>query len=99
MEVSAHLRQYARTIPGKQQLIINAFARALEVIPRVLSANSGLDPTDVLNKLRQLHHRKEGEKQSNLRMLSLYANNPLQPTKLLDVVLSGLVSVWVCARM
>ena len=55
MELSRHLRDHARGIAGKGQLFINAFARALEVIPRQLCDNSGFDATDVLNKLRQKH--------------------------------------------
>ena len=55
MELSAHLRDYSRTIYGKQQLLISAYAKALEVIPRQVSANAGMDPTDVLNKLRMKH--------------------------------------------
>lgn len=35
--------------------MINGFAKALEIIPRTLSENSGMDSTDVLNKLRQKH--------------------------------------------
>lgn len=60
MEISKHLREYARTIPGKNQLFVNAFARALEVIPRQLADNAGFDATDVLNKLRQKHALKDG---------------------------------------
>lgn len=59
MEVSRHLRDHARSIPGKSQLFINAFARALEVIPRQLADNAGFDATDVLNRLRQKHAAKE----------------------------------------
>ena len=55
MELSRHLREHVRTIKGKQQLVINGFAKALEVIPRQLADNSGMDSTDILNKLRQLH--------------------------------------------
>jgi len=55
MEVMVHLRNYAMDISGKQQLIIKTFAQAFEVIPRQLSENAGIDPTDVLNKLRQKH--------------------------------------------
>ena len=55
MELSRCLREYLRTIPGKTQLVINGFAKALETIPRTLSENSGMDSTDVLNKLRQKH--------------------------------------------
>jgi len=55
IEVSKYLREYSRTIHGKQQLIINAFAKALEVIPHQISENAGLDATTILNKLRQKH--------------------------------------------
>lgn len=55
MELSSFLRSYARTILGKQQLIVNSFAKALEVIPRQLSENAGLDSTDILNRLRKEH--------------------------------------------
>jgi hypothetical protein len=41
MELSRALRDYARTIPGKSQLFINAYAKALEVIPRQLCDNAG----------------------------------------------------------
>jgi len=53
MELSATLREHSRTVYGKQQLMIGAYAKALEVIPRQVSANAGMDPTDVLNKLRK----------------------------------------------
>jgi len=55
MELSRYLREYLRTISGKQQLVINAFAKALEVIPKTLAENSGMDSTDILNRLRQKH--------------------------------------------
>lgn len=55
MEVSRHLREYSKTIHGKQQLMIAAFAKALEIIPRQLSDNAGFEATDILNKLRMRH--------------------------------------------
>jgi len=61
MEISRHLRDYARGVAGKGQMFINAFAKALEVIPRQLCDNSGFDATDVLNKLRQKHALGNGE--------------------------------------
>jgi T-complex protein 1 subunit eta len=60
MELSKYLRTHARTIEGKQQLIMTGFAKALEVIPRQLCDNAGFDATDVLNKLRQKHAQAEG---------------------------------------
>ncbi|CAB1351361.1 unnamed protein product [Coregonus sp. 'balchen'] len=41
MELSKYLRDYSRTIPGKQQLLIGAYAKALEIIPRQLCDNAG----------------------------------------------------------
>lgn len=62
MELSRFLRDYSRKIEGKQQLLVNAFAKALEVIPRQLAFNAGFDATDILNKLRQKHHQGEKNK-------------------------------------
>lgn len=56
MELSRHLREHVRTIKGKTQLVINGYAKALEIIPKQLADNSGMDATDVLNKLRQKHN-------------------------------------------
>lgn len=59
MELSRYLREFAKTVAGKQQLVINAFAKALEVIPRQLCENAGLDGIDILNKLRLAHAKGE----------------------------------------
>lgn len=55
MELSKMLRDYSRTIAGKEQLLIGAVAKALEIIPRQLCDNAGFDATNILNKLRQKH--------------------------------------------
>ena len=60
MELSKTLREHSRTIMGKQQLIMNSFARALEIIPRCLAENAGIDSTDVLNRLRKEHATAQG---------------------------------------
>lgn len=57
--IGRYLREHARSIAGKSQLFMSAYAKALEVIPRQLCDNSGLDATDVLNKLRQKHASKD----------------------------------------
>jgi T-complex protein 1 subunit eta len=55
MELSKFLKDYSRTIKGKAQFIINAYAKALETIPKQLSENAGLDPVDIVNELRKKH--------------------------------------------
>ena len=60
MALSKYLRDRALQVHGKDQLILAAFAKALEVIPRQLALNSGFDSTDVLNALRQKHAKNAG---------------------------------------
>jgi T-complex protein 1 subunit eta len=55
MGVVQLLKQDALRIQGRDQLIVSAFARALEIIPYQLSANAGIDSTDIMNELRNLH--------------------------------------------
>lgn len=55
MELSKYLREYALTIEGKGQLVVRAYAKALEVVPRQLCDNAGLDSTDILAALRRRH--------------------------------------------
>ena len=55
LEVSKLLRDFAKTIPTKERFAVMAFAKALEVIPRTLAENAGLDSNDILNKLRKAH--------------------------------------------
>ncbi|KAH8081075.1 hypothetical protein JL720_8972 [Aureococcus anophagefferens] len=55
MELSRDLRAQALEVHGKDQLIMLAIAKALEIIPTQLAMNSGFDPTDVLNALRKKH--------------------------------------------
>lgn len=55
MELSKELRNYAKSIHGKEQLLITAYAKALEIIPRQLCDNAGFDAITILNKLRQKH--------------------------------------------
>merc|ERR1712066_1229832 len=55
MELSKYLRDYSRSIAGKEQLLIGALARSLENIPRQLCDNAGFDSNNILNKLRQKH--------------------------------------------
>jgi T-complex protein 1 subunit eta len=58
MDLSSYLHGYAdRNVPHKQQAVVKAFAKALEVIPRQLCDNAGFDATDILNRLR-VEHRK-----------------------------------------
>ncbi|MFH8080845.1 MAG: thermosome subunit beta [Candidatus Aenigmatarchaeota archaeon] len=54
-EIARGLRKYAETLKGREQLAVNAFADAVEIIPRSLAENAGLDPIDTLVALRAEH--------------------------------------------
>jgi thermosome len=54
-ELARRLREFAKTVPGKEQLAIEAFIRALESLPQTLALNAGLDPVEILMKLRSAH--------------------------------------------
>jgi len=60
IEISMALRDYAATGGGREQLAIEKFADAVEVVPRALATNAGIDPIDILIKLRKEH--SEGKK-------------------------------------
>lgn len=55
MELSKRLKEYAVKVSGKEQLVMNMFAKALEIIPRTIADNAGLDSLDLINKLRSKH--------------------------------------------
>ncbi|MEK6835099.1 MAG: thermosome subunit beta [Nanoarchaeota archaeon] len=61
MEIAKGLRSYANKLSGKEQLAVLAFATSLEIIPRTLAENAGLDPIDMLTDLKSKHDTKEGK--------------------------------------
>jgi len=61
IEVAKELRKYANKVGGREQLAIEAFADAMEIIPRALTENAGFDPIDVLVELRSVHDKETGK--------------------------------------
>jgi len=57
IELARKIRNYARGFAGKEQLAMEAFAEALEVIPKTLAQNAGLNPLDILVELRATHEK------------------------------------------
>lgn len=55
MALSRAVREASKSIPSKLQRVIQAFAKALEIIPRQLCYNAGLDAVDILAQLRKTH--------------------------------------------
>jgi thermosome, various subunits, archaeal len=61
IEIAKELRKYATKVGGREQLAVEAFADAVEVIPRTLAENAGLEPIDILVEMRSVHDKAEGK--------------------------------------
>ncbi len=70
IELALHLNRYASTIGGREQLAIEAFANAMEVIPRALAENAGLDGIDTIIDLKKAHGGKGKNKNSGIDVIS-----------------------------
>ena len=57
MELSKRLKEHAVKISGKEQLVMNMFSKALEIIPRTIADNAAMDSLDLINKLRNRHRK------------------------------------------
>ncbi|WP_426962786.1 thermosome subunit beta [Haloparvum alkalitolerans] len=55
VELASRVRDFADSVEGREQLAVEAFADSLELVPRVLAENAGLDAIDLLVDLRAAH--------------------------------------------
>ena len=61
VEVAKELRKYAPKVGGREQLSIEAFADAIEIIPKTLAENAGLKSIDIIVELRAAHEKANGQ--------------------------------------
>jgi chaperonin GroEL (HSP60 family) len=59
IEIAKGLREYATKLSGREQLAVQAFAESMEIVPRTLAENAGLDPIDMLTELKAKHDGKQ----------------------------------------
>ena len=84
VELALRLREYSSTVGGREQIAIDAFASALEVIPTALAENAGLDPIDILIEMRKAH--KSGKVNAGVNVFNgkvedMKKNNVLEPLR------------------
>ena len=96
MELAQGIRSFASSLRGREQLAVQAFADALEVIPRTLAENAGLDPIDVLTALRSAHDR--GEKFAGINVFSgqvmdAWQEGVIEPLKIKTQAISSATEV------
>jgi thermosome len=68
IEIALQLRSFAATVGGREQMAIDAFADAIEIIPKTLAENAGLDSINAILDLRQAH--KKGQKHAGLNVFT-----------------------------
>lgn len=92
IEASLRLRQWAPALGGREQLAAEAFADALEVIPRSLADNAGYDPIDSLVELKRAH--EEGNITAGINVFEggvqeMKGMGVLEPLKIKRQAISG----------
>src|SRR5574344_1586433 len=85
MEIAMQLRDYAASVGGREQLAIEAYASAMEIIPSTLAENAGLDPIDIVIEMRKQH--KAGKKYAGLnpftgKVEDMMALNVIEPHRI-----------------
>jgi thermosome len=84
IELALRLREFGSTLTGREQLAVMKFADALEIIPRTLAENAGLDPIDKLVELRSSH--ENGNKDVGLNVYTgiaedMWKNGVIEPLR------------------
>jgi len=83
--VSKGIRNFAQSFSGREQLAITAFADALEIIPKTLAENAGLDPIDMMVSLRVAHDEGKvtyGIDVFNGKIIDMWAAGVIEPLKI-----------------
>ncbi len=96
MELAKGLRAFSQSLQGREQLAVQAFAEAMEIIPRTLAENAGLDPIDVLTQLRSAHdqHRKwAGVNVFTGQVMDAWQEGVIEPLKIKTQALSSATEV------
>jgi len=84
-EIAKELRDYATKIGGREQLAIEAFAEAMEIVPKALAENAGLQPIDILVALRSAHEKDGGQTMGvdvfTGKIVDMYKNGVIEPSR------------------
>ena len=85
--LSRYLRTYAEGVGGREQMAIEAFASALEIVPRTLAENAGLDPVTTIIDLRKAH--ADGQVHAGINVYEggvadMLAGHVLEPVRVVE---------------
>ncbi len=92
VELAKALRSHAAEIGGREQLAIEAFAEALEGIPKLLANNAGLEPIDIMVALRAAHEKKKtwvGVDAISGEVQDMMKNGVIEPAKMKEHMINA----------
>lgn len=93
MEIAKHLRRYAVKVGGKEQLAIEAFARAIEGLVVAMLENAGLDTVEMIMKLRAAHEKEDGKWISvdlnNGQLVDMWKQGVIEPISVISTAIKG----------
>ena len=90
--LASFLKDWSERFEGRQQLAINKFAEALEIIPLTIAENAGMDPIDTMVKLRA--RQSEGKKWSGInakegRVADMLTQNIVEPVVVKEQIIKS----------
>jgi len=84
-EIARVLRPYATKVGGREQLAVEAFADSIEIVPKTLAENAGLEPIDILVGLRSAHEKPKrhlmGVDVFTGKIVDMYKNGVIEPLR------------------
>ncbi|MEM1713893.1 MAG: TCP-1/cpn60 chaperonin family protein, partial [Desulfurococcaceae archaeon] len=93
MEIAKHLRKYAVKVGGKEQLAIEAFARAIEGLVVAMLENAGLDTIEMIMKLRAAHEKDDGKwigvDLNTGELVNMLENGVVEPVSVIATAIKG----------
>jgi thermosome len=96
-EIAKVLRGYATKVGGREQLAIEAFADSLEIVPKTLAENAGLESIDILVGLRAAHEKKNGNLMGvdvfKGKIVNSYENGVVEPLKVKEQAMKSATEV------
>jgi len=96
-EIAKVLRSYATKVGGREQLAIEAFADSLEIVPKTLAENAGLESIDILVGLRAAHEKKNGHLMGvdvfKGEIVNSYENGVVEPLKVKEQAMKSATEV------
>ena len=101
IELALRLRKFAPRVGGREQMAIESFAKAVEVVPITLAENAGLDVLDTLMGLRKAHTKKGRNAHAGLdaytgKVVNMHSRKVVEP---LRVKIQALTSATDVATM